>query len=301
MNGFEYEPHAFQIFQDAVRKLRAEFDRAADEDSAMLAAISAIRLLEEHHGTAQRLLKARQNEVETVIGMLSETLLELAQARPVMMLRIKEIERDIAAALRPEEVVAARFRLGACISELKRELASAEDRAKRGRRTPTFPEIETDHVTGLPDAGCAIQAISARWNRRSGTYVASFVLDRLETINLRFGFRAGDELLLTLSQQVGQHLQPGDQLFRWRGPCLVMVMDRDMHDGLVASEVARVAGARTEQSIMVRDREVIVPVSPSWNVFPLGTAGSVDDLATRLNDFALNQSRSARQVAAAGA
>ena len=299
LHGFEYDSSAFSSFQEGIRKLRSEFDRADDEDSAMLIAISAIRLLEEHHEAAQRQLRARQNEVESVIGVLSESLLEVAQASPAMMLQVKEIERDIAAATRPEAITAARFRLSACVQELLREMPEKD--ARRSKRGPTFPDIETDYVTGLPDAAYALEVAAGRWKRRSNIYVAAFALDRLESINLRFGFKAGDELLLLLSQQVGQHLQPGDQLFRWRGPCLVMLLERETHEGLVAAEISRIAGARMEHAITVRDREVMVPASPTWNLFPLDTFGTSEELATRLNDFALNRSRSTRQqVAAAG-
>ncbi len=299
LHGFEYDPVAFNSFQDGIRKLRAEFDRADDEDSAMLTAISAIRLLEEHHDGVHLQLKARQNEVESVIGLLSESLLEMSGAKPGMMLRVKEIERDIAAATRVEEIAAARFRLSACVADMKKETVFS-DKA-RGGRTPTYPDIESDHVTGLPDATYAMGVISSRWKRRSNCYVAAFALDRMETINLRFGFKAGDDLLLLLSQQIGQYLQPGDQLFRWRGPCLLILMERETHEAHIAAEIARIAGARIEHAITVRDREVMVPASPTWNLFPLATFSNPDDVSSRLNDFALNRSRSLRQqVAAAG-
>src|SRR5437764_583888 len=63
LHGLQYEEAAFTMFQNSVWKLRAAFEMAQDEDSAMLLACAAIRLLEEHNEGAQMFMESRQTEL----------------------------------------------------------------------------------------------------------------------------------------------------------------------------------------------------------------------------------------------
>ena len=294
MHGFNYEPAVFAIFENSVRKLRTEFEQATDETGALMVAVTAIRLLEEHNQNAARYIAARQNEFEAAVGMLSETALDIARAAPEVMVRVKEIERDIARSLSVEKMAAARARLTSCMEDLRAEaLADPLDHLSHSSGD------QMDQVTGLPDARVASAAFGKVWNRRMDYYAAVISLERLESVNLRFGFQAGDQMLAILGKHVGQHLMPGDQLFRWRGPCLVMLMERRVAEPLVATELGRIAPARLESAITVREREVMVPISASWNLLPLNSFANPEELARRLNEFAAHRPRVARKVSAA--
>jgi GGDEF domain-containing protein len=299
IHGFNYEPAVFASFENSIRKLRADFERATveqarDETDALMVVLSAIRLLEEHNESAARHVAARQNEFEAVVGMLSETALQIARAAPEVMVRVKEIERDIARSSNIEAMSAARARLTSCMEDLRAE-ALADPQHQLGNSSGD----QIDQVTGLPDARHAATAFSKVWNRRMEYYAAVFSLERLEAVNLRFGFQAGDQMLAILGGHIAQHLMPGDQLFRWRGPCLVMLMERRVAEPLVATELGRIAPARLESAIAVREREVMVPISASWNLLPLNSFSNPEELARKLNEFAAGRPRVARKFAAA--
>jgi GGDEF domain-containing protein len=292
MHAFNYDPAAFAGFENSMRKLRTEFERASDETGALLVAATAIRLLEEHNEGAVRHLAARQNEFETVIGMLSETAIEVARAAPEVAVRVKEIERDLACSTNIQRMASARATLTTCMQDLRAE-AMAD---------PLHPTLSSsdqiDPVTGLPDARFAASAFGKVWSRRMEYYAAVFSLERLESVNMRFGLQAGDQMLSILGQHITQHLTPGDQLFRWRGPCLVMLMQRRAAEPLVATELGRISPARLESAIAVREREVMVPVSASWDLLPLHSFSTPDQLTRRLNEFATSRLRMARKVSA---
>src|SRR3954466_9609395 len=59
LHALPYEDAAFASFQNSVWKLRASFELAQDEDSAMLLAGAVIRLLEEHNDAAQASIQKR--------------------------------------------------------------------------------------------------------------------------------------------------------------------------------------------------------------------------------------------------
>lgn len=301
LHGFNYDPAAAVSFENSVRRLRGDFEETSDEASALLIAGSAIRLMEEYNRAAERHLAARQNEMEAALAMLSETVLEVSRATPEFMIRLKEIERDLSLSTRIDGIAAARSRLSQCLSDLR--MAALADGAfpHSGRASGHNPgESDTDPVTGLPNAAIATSAIGKIWNRRMDYYAVTFAVERLETVNLRFGFQAGDQMLLRLSQHITQQLTPSDQLFRWRGPCLMMLVERRMPETMVAAELSRITPVRLESAIAVRDREVMVPISAAWHLVALSGVSSVDELARKLNEFAGSRSRAGRKVSAAG-
>jgi GGDEF domain-containing protein len=294
LHGLQYDETAFRTFQDAVWKMRAGFDQATDEDSAMLLAGAVIRLLEEHNDAAQTNLKARHQEISAMVGMLSETLLEVTQANQQTVANLRGMTHEISRASSMNALVAVKSRLDISMAELRAKALLCSANTRGGQITTTA----TDAVTGLPDAVTAIEALARVWPRRAGQYLGLFALEYLETINQRFGFRSGDELLQLLGQQVGKHFSHPDQLFRWRGPCLVALIDRHAPESFVASEFARAIPPRLENATTVRDREAMVRVSTSWSMFRLEEISSLDEAISRMNEFSGSRSRYVRQVSA---
>jgi len=285
IHGLRYDEADFLAFQNAVWKIRAEFDQGVDEDSALLLAGAVIRLLEEHNEAAQASLRARHHETAGFVGLTVESLLEVSHAKPQVVAAIRGMVQEIERASNPDALSAVRPRL---------ELALAETRAKEQlpvtqARPGPAPAGETDSVTGLPDAGCAIEALGEIWQQRSDRYVALFALEYLETINQKFGFRTGDELLSQLSQHVGQHMAASDQLFRWRGPSVAALVKRTLAETFVATEMSRVVPARLESATIVGDREAMVRVSTSWTLIRLQDMGTPDDAIAKMNEFAGNR------------
>ncbi len=287
LHGFQHDQNSFEKFESGMRKVRADFDDAADEDTVLLLAGTAIRLMEEHSREAEQYLASRRNETEAAIAHMSETLWKAAGGASEILVRMKEAERDFSDANRPEELAAARNRLAECVEEMRR---ASEAKSETREHIP----CAQDSVTGLPDSGFAETAFGNVWSHRNDYYVAIFAMERLQAINQRFGFKAGDEVLLILSQHVAQHIRAGDSLFRWRGPCLVALLQRQAQESLITSELARIAGTRLEHAIKMKDRDVMVPVSMSWNLIPLGPIASIDDLVSTLNEFSAHGTRQLR-------
>ena len=293
LHTYNFDPAQFEAFDNAIRKVRHEFEHAPDEATALLSAGAAIRLLEEHGDAAEQHWRSRQHEFQSAMALLSDTLLDLAGAAPEAAVRIRGIETDIALACNSGSAVAARLKLEACLAEVRAEVAAARVPENAG------PVQERDSVTGLPDPACAARALNFVWNRRKDYYVAILALERIETINLRFGFHAGDRMLQQFSQHVAQHLTPEDQLFRWRGPCLAMLLHRREPEPVVTGELNRLTGTRLETGLVFREREVMVPVSVSWNLFHVNGAGSLEELVRQMNEFAASRTRAGRRVLAA--
>jgi GGDEF domain-containing protein len=197
---------------------------------------------------------------------------------------------DLDEAVLPGEVDALRARIETCLAEpAENAEPSAIPQAELTRLSSRIYADSTledaDSATGLPGSRVAAKAISAIWESREHRYLVAFVLQRLESINVRFGSQAGDQIMQAYSQRLAQSLGSSDQLFRWSGTCLLALITREVPEALVAAEIARTSAGRLEKSITVRDREVIVPVSPVWSVFALQDYSGVEDVCHRVDDF----------------
>jgi len=286
LHAFQFDPGATEAFQLSIRKLRTDLELVDDEDSALLMAAAAIRLLEENNRAAESHLQSRQNELEKVVALLSDALLDVSGSTEETMVQIKEIERDIARARGVGALATGRARMAAAVAGIRAaSRATTEIEATLG---------ETDGVTGLPDSSHGAAAIAEVWKHRTDYYVGIFAAERLETINLRFGFQAGDQVLQTLSQHIAQHTAAGDQLFRWRGPCIVKLFRRRAPEAHVTSEMARTAASRLELALSIGDRDAIVSISTAWRLFPLQDARSLEQLVGGLNEFAATRTRASR-------
>ena len=288
LHAFQFDPIATETFQVSIRKLRTELESVDDEASALLMAAAAIRLLEENNGAAEAHLQARQNELEKVVALLSDGLLEVSRSNEETMVEIKEIERDIARARTVGALSTGRARMAAAVAGIREATRTASEVEE------TTAIGETDGVTGLPDSVHGAAAIAEVWKHRDDYYVGIFAAERLETINMRFGFQAGDQVLHALSHHIAQQSLAGDQLFRWRGPCIVVLVQRRLPEAHVKAEMTRAASSRLEHSISSKDRDAIVSVSTAWNLFKLSSARNLEQLIGRLNDFAATRARYTR-------
>jgi GGDEF domain-containing protein len=281
-------------FQTAIRKVRSDFERVEDQDSTLLLAGAAIRLMEDYNGGVSLHARAKQNHLEAAVAQLSEALLDVAHASEATMVAFKELERDLASATSVEALRIAREKLESAIAAIQEE--AAHPLKKCG-----VPSGETDVATRLPDYGFAAAAIADIWSRRHDYFAVIFAAERLETINMRFGFPAGDQVLHLLSQTVAKALSPADRLFRWRGPCIMALVKRDAPEAFVAGDMARLTMTKMEHAITLGDREVMLSVSASWNLFPLRAASDIEDLLGRMNTFAAGRLPARREAVASRA
>lgn len=271
-------------FEAAIRKVRGDFEKVGDDqDSALLLAEAAIRLMEDYNDGARLQARARRICHEAAVGVLCEGFLDLARASAETRASLEQVIGDLAAS---------------GVEELRAAVEAIRDEVAHPLKRCGIPGGEVDGATGLPNYGFAAAAIAEVWERREDYFAAIFAAERLEAINMRFGFPAGDRVLGQLGRKVGKALTAGDRLFRWRGPCVMALVKRHAPEAFVAGDLARVAAAKMEHGITLGDREVMLSVSTSWSLFPLKAAGSIEELLGRMNTFAAGRAAGLKGTAA---
>jgi GGDEF domain-containing protein len=284
LHSYDADSAIASEFQTAIRKVRNDFEHTDDEDTALILAGSAIRLMDDHNSRSYLLERSRQTELEEAVALVSHALLDVTHAGAETTARFEEMQRELASAHDMDTLLGAKDRLSALVESIRDELANPGKIC-----SAKIPEGKADPVTGLPDYGFAVTAIAEIWADREDYYAALFAAERLEAINTRFGFQAGDGVLQVLSDHTARNLSPGDRLFRWRGPCLMALIKRQGSEGMVATEMARLTLAKIEHTIAMKGRDVLLPVSTSWNLLSLSAASGLDELLARMNAFAASR------------
>lgn len=270
----------FSAFQKRIRNLREEIARVDDEDTGLLVVGSAVRT--DRGESSDRELTPRQKDLEAAISMISESLLSVARTPDAQAVALRQSEHDVITARQPDEIVAAAVKLASCLEGIRTQILRRND----ALLTPSqhYTPSDIDSVTGLPDARQALDALSAAWKHRKRYCAAVFGVRRLDAINARFGFQAGDDVLRIVTQHLAEYFARDYLLFRWRGPCVLCIMEKRMPMALIAAEVKRVASMRLQQAMTMKNRDAIVAISMSCALISLET-DSVEDVIARLEDF----------------
>jgi len=249
----------------------------------LVAAGTIVKAMEEYNSRTSRFIRVQCAELQTMVGMLTKTMATLASGSESSITRLQAIEKQLHKASMIEDFQTARLRLAECLENLRGEIARQREESQRTvaeiashltksqeRAAPSAAvraERRQDPVTGLPgrpEAEAALVELATK-NRRA--YAVVFVIERLELINVRFGYAAGDQVLLLFSQHLAQSLSGADQLFRWSGPALLALLKREGTPTEVREELTRITAPRLEKTVHVGGRSVLLPLGANWAMF----------------------------------
>jgi len=191
----------------------------------------------------------------------------------------QEIGDGMEKAVALEDFQGLKLRLRDCLQEFRDEslqqkaemegvITALQKQVEVGRNVPELsPDI--DPATGLPRQEAA-EATMLR-NLKAGTrnYVVTLVVTRMQSINARFGYQVGDQVLRTCREKLEQQLLPGDQMFRWAGPALVILLERTEPLEIIRGQLKRILDAKIEETYDLGSRSVMIPITMAWSAFKL--------------------------------
>ncbi len=286
----------FAAFRDGVRNIRLEVEQAESTAHALLLSGEAVHSMEVYNRGIEAFVRNQGQEFRQIMRMLSHSLLEVSQASDTASAKLRQIEKEIESVSRLDELALIRARLNESLHALAEENARQRKQASaltghlREQLTAVCSKAEhhLDPVTGLPDSAAAvaeIEEVLAGGGGRGAVYVAVFRLERLDAINSRYGFAAGDRILLVCAQQLAQRLGAGDKLYRWRGPALLAILQRPVRLQDVRLEVSRIASKRHEELIEIGNRTVLLPLSCAATTIALLEHASSESVVRTVEGF----------------
>ena len=305
LNAFPYNQNAFSTFQDSIDRLRRGFDGATSDDAALMLAGQTIRCLEEYGNAAERFTTAQTEQMKKSFDLLTEALVKVSHSSVESVGNLRTIRTELENVSRMDDISAINRKLQICLvgicQEVERQSQIKSDVHTDLEKVAQIENVagEIDAVTGLAGMQSARQAIRSALQSGVISHVYVFGVERMEAINIRFGFGVGDQILLLFAQQLAQRLPPGDVLFRWRGPCFVAVSQRDGPESTLASDAAKIAGSRLEHTVTVGQREIVLPIVGSWTMLKMSPQSRLEDVLHRVDEFAIHRVHTRTDGAAA--
>ncbi len=304
LNAFRYSPRELGNYVAALEGFRRQFEEAQDAEALLSLCSSTMAAHEQYSAGAEHFISARRDQTRKAIEMLTASLIDAAglsgesgASRPEAAKLVEELGRvrdQLVTALRVEDLAAANRRLETCLAQIAQVAAALPPpplpgRISSGAAAPVAAAGSSDVVdpiTGLLGAQSAARTIRAviEGGVKTG-FLLVFSLERIQTVNLRFGYKVGDKMLFFFAQHLAQEVSDEDSLFRWRGPCFVILSQREQTDWELTMMAKRVTGTRLTHTVNVGEREISLPVVSQWKSMPLSEITSYDHAVAWLDEF----------------
>jgi diguanylate cyclase (GGDEF)-like protein len=304
-NAVESDPVEHQAFQASLRQLVKRMEQSNLSAEKLVIAGEAIKSIETYNRGVQRSLTSQMKELQSIVSLFIRSMLQVSKGSASSATKLRHIERQIEKSSQSEDLRVLKTQLELSLETICEEAAQQERQSEQIgaqiRETMSRPEsaallskavADLDLVTGLPNFRAAEQAIAAAIAAHTSTYAVLLCVDRLEVINTRFGFAVGDRILMLFGQHLAQRLSKSDQLFRWRGPGFLAILDRSGPEISIRAEVARMVSARMEQEIELGGRSVLLPIAASWMLTGLADS-TADKIKRKLDTFSTGQAGAA--------
>ncbi|MDE2440970.1 MAG: EAL domain-containing protein [Betaproteobacteria bacterium] len=187
------------------------------------------------------------------------------------------------------------LQVGARTEELKRTNLHLEEEISERRQAQSKLNYLAYHdpLTGLANRRCFIERLEESLRetaKRDERLAVLFIdLDQFKQVNDSLGHGVGDELLVSVSSRLSEHVRLIDMLARLGGDEFICLMEAVREE----SEVEVLAGeiiAAFEQPFRIGDHELFLSASVGISLFP-GDGGSVVDLM-RNADSAMYRAKS---------
>jgi GGDEF domain-containing protein len=272
-------------FRESMQKVYDALSEEIAPSELLVLAGSVLNGLEDHNRRTSIHFRLQTAELQNMLKMLTFTVGVVTSLGNTNVGRLSEIEKQVESTSKLDDVLVIKSKLADCLADIRneaerqrRETGETMEQLTRGlnqarsRATGVLDRTAPDVVTGLPLRPEAELALANSGRSGSQAYAAVLVLDRLQSLNMRFGRETGDEVLVAFARMVRKELTPDDRLFRWSGPTLLALLPRGGTVERVRSEVARIMENKLEHTVQTASRSVMFPIAARWTVFPMMAA-----------------------------
>jgi GGDEF domain-containing protein len=291
-------------FRKETGPLADRLDENSSSEDILLAVTVGLRSLEDYNRRTQKFILAHTVELKTALRTMTETVAVLMQSRTESGEQLTAVERKMEQASAIEDIRELRRKLQDCLVLIKEEntrlkieskekiesLQRQVEVALKAADSPSRVGEGVDAVTGLEGHAAAEQLIAKRISDRKPCVIALFVINRLATINRRFGRKVGDEVLVQVAQHLGQLLPGNSVLFRWSGPALAALVEIQPNFDDVNRKLLRIASGQLEKNIEDGERSVFVPIMTLLHVQKVTIVTVAKEVIRQMDHFVAENS-----------
>jgi GGDEF domain-containing protein len=272
----EGDPQDQEHFLEDLHNLSLSLIQNPAEDQLFMAAGSALSSLKDYNQRAASYLRRPGAELQDMVQMLTSAIGSLSVGGEENLRHLRDIETQVASARKADDIREVRIKLGLCLEQIHKE--TERQRIETARETERLTQglacatsaagtLVRDPLTGLLGRAAADAELERVCQTGQGAYLAVFVLDRMQTLNARFGSAVGDEVLRYFTGFLQRSLS-SDRVFRWSATALLAVLSRTTRLEFVRSEIGRMMDPTYEHTIQLAARTIVLPITARWTVIP---------------------------------
>jgi GGDEF domain-containing protein len=289
----EFDSEEQTAFRTSIREIADRFDQVSDHKDLLILAGEANKTIQNYNQLVEKFVRELSTEKQLAVELLAQALLRVCRSSDQAAQNLRQIEKDLAKASQLQDMRELRSKLAQCVGTLcmEAEVQEAQFRELSERIAESSSLLEPrDQITGLSTlkgAEARIKAVSATGNG----YVIVYFLKNVDVVNRRFGFSAGDDVLRRFAGYLAQSLQAKDQLFRWRGPCFVVVADRFAPLDTIRSEAYKIGVRGPEVEVESEGKSMLIRLTAATTAFPISRSQgrSVSEISAKIDQFAAEQ------------
>ncbi len=277
--------HAIEGDADDLKQLQNRMSAIADTlsvdsspDDLLVGIGKTLRALEEYNRRAAVMFKGQVEELRGMLSTMTATVMFITSSSETSVKQLSAVETKLQRASTLEDTRQVKTYLTDCLTLVRSETLrlQTESRAKintlrkdverlSSRLKAASVDDSEDPVTGLKGRRAAEETITNRIASGKDFLVALFMLDRMASINGRFGRLVGDDILVSGAQALAQKLS-GTTLYRWSGPAFVAVFDSSISLTTAEIRATQAAAIRLEKNIDADTRSVLIVITASSNL-----------------------------------
>jgi GGDEF domain-containing protein len=278
------ERSEYEAFAKSIEEIRSSVADVSNADTLLVKVGSAMQAMSDYNQRVSRFIRRQSTGLQTIVSMLADTVKKVSGENTQFGRNFQEVSDGLERASAMEDLTDLKSRLRDCLrgfreetlqrkAEMEEALAALQEQVERGRDLGGPPDC--DPATGLPKQDAAEAAMLKNLKAGSRSYMVTVAVNHMQSINARFGYRVGDQVLRICRDSVEKQLLPGDQMFRWTGPAMVLLLERTETLDIVRGLVKRILDSKLEQSFEIGTRSVMIPISMSWSAFKLVSPVSI--------------------------
>jgi GGDEF domain-containing protein len=282
-SAVESDPADLKSFREDLTGIHDALTRDLPSRNVLTLAESVAQRVESYNRRVTETIGRQRGEFCAVVGMIEESLVKIASENAESVQGLGRIREDLEHGNGFRDLDALKHHLRKCLKDLQREI----EREKAGSREiieklqlqieglrrsdGSLLQPGFDPATGAQGQQDCLAALQEAIDRGTRHYVLVTIVNRVQPINARFGRNAGDRMLLRFKEYLENQLTSSDQLFRWTGPAMVALLERQEEFSHVRSLVRRMLDVPIEETYELSGRSVLIPISAAWSMFVLSS------------------------------
>jgi GGDEF domain-containing protein len=297
LHSIQFDLTEHMAFRSSIREIDARFGQKPDYKDLLILTGEANRTIQAYNQLAERFMRELSEEKQQAVKLLSQSLLRVCHASERSAQALRQIENQLGSTSQLQDMRELRAKLSDCVAALCLE-ADAQEARYLGLMEQAAQSSDVvnqrDPVTGLGTLKSADSRIKEVAAAAAQGHVMAFFLKNVDVINRRFGFAAGDTVLRRFSAYLERNLKDNDQLFRWRGPCFVIVTERVLPSNAIESEANYLGLRGPEQEVEGGGKSMLIRLNAVTATFPIPKDRSSSEVASKIDQFAAEQFKMAQ-------